>query len=256
MIKHKILYISRYVVIAMVLVTLFSGAGIVVGTVEQECVNVKMGVDREEYNCVNRSTKKNFSTFTDSANTDSLFQRADFRERVAESVRWQMKNYPESKLIDLYKNFFQDKFGPGHIIADTASAGAYLRRELTEVNGRSQRKYAEVTGWEGNFVRVDLAVIKENIIDYNRFFDAFIKSASLAKSPSVDEWRLEWREIESIVRQLFPDIPLINEDSKALETLLSQGKYVVHHSKDYADKYKPHYRLISRKNFLEVSHVR
>jgi len=222
-------------VIAMVLVTLFSGAGMVAGQTELE--RTTKGVNRKEYNCVNQSVKK----------TDSLYQRADFDERVAESVRWQMKNYPESRLIDLYKNFFQDKFGPGHIIADTASAGAYLRRELTEVNGRSQREYAEVTGWEGNFVRVDLAVIKDNIIDYNRFFDAFIKSASLAKSPSIEEWRLEWREIESVVRQMFPDIPFMNEDSKALETLLSQGKYVVHHSKDYADRYKPHYRLIHRK---------
>ncbi len=220
MIKHKILYISRYVVIAMVLVTLFSGAGIVTDT-------------------------------ADSANTDTLFQRADFRERVAESVRWQMKNYPESRLIDLYKNFFQDKFGPGHIIADTASAGAYLRRELAEVNGKSQHEYVEVTGWEGNYVRVDLAVIKDNIISYDLFFDAFIKSASLAKAPSVDDWQREWREIESIIKQLFPDIPYIKEDSKALETLLSQGKYVVHHSSEYADKYRPHYRLISRKTPLK-----
>jgi hypothetical protein len=214
-------------VIAMVLGTLFSGAS----TAE---------------NGAYRSNKKSCNTPVDSANNSALYQREDFRERVVESVRWQMKNYPESRLRDLYKNFFQDKFGPGHIVADTASAGAYLRRELAEVNGRSQCEYVEVTGWEGNFVRVDLAVIKENIIDYERFFDAFIKSTSLAKAPSVDEWRLEWREIESIVRQLFPDIPALNEDSKTLDTLLSQGKYIVHHSKDYADRYKPHYRLISR----------
>ena len=42
--------------------------------------------------------------------------KADFRERVVTCVRWQMDNYPESRLIDLYKNFFQDKFGPGHMI--------------------------------------------------------------------------------------------------------------------------------------------
>ena len=37
-----------------------------------------------------------------------------------------------------YKNFFQDKFGPGHIVSDTIAAGNYLRREMasyTETEG-------------------------------------------------------------------------------------------------------------------------
>ena len=51
------------------------------------------------------------------------------RQAVERVVKWQLENYPESRLTDLYKNFFQDKFGPGHMVADTASAGAYIRRE-------------------------------------------------------------------------------------------------------------------------------
>lgn len=51
------------------------------------------------------------------------------RQEVERVVKWQLENYPESRLTDLYKNFFQDKFGPGHMVADTASAGAYIRRE-------------------------------------------------------------------------------------------------------------------------------
>ena len=50
-------------------------------------------------------------------------------EAVERVVKWQLENYPELRLTDLYKNFFQDKFGPGHMVADTASAGAYIRRE-------------------------------------------------------------------------------------------------------------------------------
>jgi hypothetical protein len=53
-----------------------------------------------------------------------------FSKAVREAVSRQMKAYPKSTLADLYKNFFQDKFGPGHIIADTSSAGRYLRKEL------------------------------------------------------------------------------------------------------------------------------
>ena len=53
----------------------------------------------------------------------------DMRSRVESVVKRQLELYPQSRLIDLYKNFFQDKFGPGHMVADTASAGAYIRRE-------------------------------------------------------------------------------------------------------------------------------
>ena len=54
-----------------------------------------------------------------------------FERAVREAVTRQMAAYPQSTLKDLYKNFFQDRFGPGHIIADTA-AGSYLRWELFE----------------------------------------------------------------------------------------------------------------------------
>ena len=89
----------------------------------------------------------------------SATEKRDFEEAVRVAVSRQMQKYPKSTLKDLYKNFFQDKFGPGHIIGDTASAGNYLRRELasyTECTG----DIAEPTGWEGNFLRVNLSVIK------------------------------------------------------------------------------------------------
>ena len=157
-----------------------------------------------------------------------------------------MENYPKSRLLDLYKNFFQDKFGPGHMVADTASAGAYVRRELLAVKGRSQVDYVETTGWEGKFVRVDMALLKENIVDYSTFFDAFIKSTSQAEYPDIDKWNVEWKEIESIIRKIYPQIPLIDEDSAAIDKLLGSGNYAIHHSEEYSKAYDPHYRLISR----------
>ena len=81
----------------------------------------------------------------------SATEKKDFEKAVREAVSWQMQTYPKSTLKDLYKNFFQDKFGPGHIISDTTAAGNYLRRELasyTECTG----EIAEPTGWEGNFL--------------------------------------------------------------------------------------------------------
>ena len=86
----------------------------------------------------------------------------DFETEVKWAVRWQMQYYSKSRLIDLYKNFFQDKFGPGHMVADTASAGAYLRRELYEVRGQSQVQAAEKTGWEGRY-KIGRASCRERV---------------------------------------------------------------------------------------------
>lgn len=191
----------------------------------------------------------------------------DFERRVSERVVWQMDNYPESRLVDIYKNFFQDRFGPGHMIADSASAGAYLRSELLKVKGRSQVNLAEVTGWRGDYVRVDLSVITEGLVSYQVFFEAFMESARgirlpLAGKPegesakdsadkSIDDWEKEWKRIEKIAKDSYPDIPDFQKDSRFLDSLLNTGKYVVHHSDTYSKSYDPHYRLF-RKDVFET----
>ena len=202
----------------------------------------------------------------------------DFERRVSERVVWQMDNYPESRLRDLYKNFFQDRFGPGHMIADSASAGAYLRRELLMVKGPSQVNLTEVTGWRGDYVRIDLWVIKEGLVSYQAFLEAFMESAQGVRLPQDEksaevgaeetaevgvegqvvkqaedpeegwekEWKKEWKRIEKIAKNHYPDMPDFQKDSRFLDSLLIAGKYVVHHSDAYSKSYDPHYRLFRR----------
>ena len=105
----------------------------------------------------------------------------------------------------------------------------------------------ETTGWEGKFVRVDMVVLKDNIVSYPLFFDAFIRSTGEAEFPGIEQWSAEWKRIESIVRQLYPQIPMANEDSASIDKLLRGGNYAIHHSEEYGKAYNPHYRLISRK---------
>jgi len=40
-------------------------------------------------------------------------------QRFETAVLYESKYYPEARLRDIYKNFFQDPFGPGHLIPDT-----------------------------------------------------------------------------------------------------------------------------------------
>ncbi|MBN2572179.1 MAG: hypothetical protein JXA68_08635, partial [Ignavibacteriales bacterium] len=36
--------------------------------------------------------------------------------KIKNAIESELKHFPEATLIDIYKNFFQDEFGPGHII--------------------------------------------------------------------------------------------------------------------------------------------
>lgn len=178
----------------------------------------------------------------------SATEKKDFENAVRQAVARQLETYPKSTLKDLYKNFFQDKFGPGHIISDTTGAGNYLRRELasyTVVEGA----LAEPTGWEGNFYRVNLAVIKNNLIPYDRYFDAFVRSVNGIRPVPVPEWRKEWHRIEAVIRSMSLSLPDYENDKTEIEERLEKGEYVGHHSRVFEDTYSPHYRIISKEIF-------
>lgn len=172
-------------------------------------------------------------------------QETDIRQAVAE----QMRKYPKSTLRDLYKNFFQDNFGPGHLVNDTVAAGNYLRQELAESDS-FPGDYYEQTGYKGNFYRVNLSVIAEGIIAYDVYFDAFIRSVQSIRPMPVEEWKTEWARIESVIDSL--NLPLENyeADRREIHSLLDAGKYVMHHSAIFEQTYSPHYRIVGRDIFL------
>lgn len=167
------------------------------------------------------------------------------------SVDHHLVNYPKSTLKDLYKNYFQDKFGPGHIIADTAAAGAYLRKEISEMSPSRVKPHeiAEPTGWEGNYYRVDLSVITENRVPYKTFFDAFVKSVNSVEPPSLEAWKEEWKFIETVISAMNLSLPGYKADKETIERQLANNEYVGHHSTLFEESYSPHYRIISKEVF-------
>lgn len=43
-------------------------------------------------------------------------------DQVKHAIVHQLENYPASTLKDIYKNFFQDAFGPGHLMSNSSDA--------------------------------------------------------------------------------------------------------------------------------------
>ncbi|MDR1356371.1 MAG: hypothetical protein LBJ58_01730 [Tannerellaceae bacterium] len=168
-----------------------------------------------------------------------------FEATVRTAVNRQLRAYPESTLKDLYKNFFQDKFGPGHIIADTAGAGQYLRSELLSYEN-IEGETAEPTGREGNFYRVNLSVLKTGQVPYEVYFDAFIRSVEGIQPPSVKEWEREWERIEAVIASMRLGLPDYEADRGEIAERFAQGEFAGHHSSRFEASYSPHYRIISK----------
>lgn len=169
-------------------------------------------------------------------------------QQIREAVERQMAAYPRSSLRDLYKNFFQDRFGPGHIIHDTVSAGAYLREELAS-RELFQGAYYEPTGYMGNFYRVNLSVIRERLVDYQTYFDVFVRSVNGIQPISVQEWRKEWKLINGVISDMDLNLDNYTQDSLAIAQMLEEGKYIMHHSQTFNETYDLHYRIIDKELF-------
>ena len=173
----------------------------------------------------------------------SLFGQSIDTIAMHSAIERQMATYPESTLQDIYKSFYQEHFGPGHIISDTASARRYLMRELSEM-GKTASPYFEPTGSQGDYVRVYLSAIADSLITAEQLLDAFVRSANLWQEPTVS-WMEKWETIVSIIQAnkielegFETDLPLLTE--------AAQNNQAVHHSRRYNEAYHPHYRIVER----------
>ena len=176
----------------------------------------------------------------------SLFGQSIDTLAVRSAIERQLVTYPESTLQDIYKSFYQEHFGPGHIISDTASARHYLMRELSEV-GTTQSPYYEPTGSQGDYIRVYLSAVADSLITAEQLLDALIRSANSRQEPTVS-WLEKWEAIVSIIQAnkmeiegFETDLPLLNEAAR--------NNQAVHHSQPFNEAYHPHYRIVERSIF-------
>ena len=173
----------------------------------------------------------------------SLFGQSIDTALMRSAIERQLATYPESTLQDIYKSFYQEHFGPGHIISDTAPARRYLMKELSEMEG-TQSPYFEPTGSQGDYVRVYLSAVADSLIIAEQLLDALVRSANSWQEPSVS-WSEKWHAIVSLIQAnkmeiegFEADLPLLNEAAR--------NNQAVHHSLRYNEAYHPHYRIVER----------
>ena len=180
----------------------------------------------------------------------SLFNEHEAAQFVASFL----EHYPKATLQDIYKGAFQDWFGPAHILTDRQAVERYILVEMKTMEAAAERvvpeRGYEPCSWRANFFRVDLSVIANGKVPVNDFVDAFMESAAAMDTTQTAAWQEEWTAMQKAVRRVSPLMQGFATDSAAIAHLLSQGKYVMHHSRMFNEEYHPHYRII-RKDVFE-----
>ena len=161
-----------------------------------------------------------------------------------------LKQYPQARLLDIYKSCFQDYMGAEHLVSDTSSARSYLEYEISTTSADDLMPwYYEPCGTEGKHVRVSLRAVHEGIITTDELLDAFVESANTSAHPSIEEWAERWHEMISRIDQMNLEIKDYESDKLFIKELLSKGEYSISHSPDYREAYSPHYRIVERSIF-------
>ena len=165
--------------------------------------------------------------------------------QLRQAIEHQLAVYPQSTLQDVYKAFYQEHFGPEHMITDTAAVRKYLDHELTVMGDERGALYYEPIGLEGNYVRVYLKAVKDNLITAQELLQAFLDSAAARQEPDV-EWAAKWNTIVEVIDAIKPGFGDSERDLLHKASLENQA---VHHSRAYNAAYHPHYRIIHRNIF-------
>ena len=162
------------------------------------------------------------------------------------SIDRQLQDFPQSRLQDIYKSFYQSYFGAEHLITDTMSVRAYLREEIAVATTDTvANPYYEPTGANRQFVRVYLRCITENYITEQQLFDAFLHSAQ--PEQRMETWHRLWLgEIVPAAREAGLDFSQEELDGLTNASRLNRA---VRHSDDYRNAYHPHYRIVERHVF-------
>ena len=162
----------------------------------------------------------------------------------------QIRNHPNQTLQDVYKSCYQDEYGPGHLISNESSAINSLLQEINTI----EKDYTPITLFEktgiyGNYLRVDLTLVRDGVIPFFVLFRALTISATIGGQKSDENWSTIWSEIVEEVKNAELKFENFEADLENLERISKSEDKVVHHSEMYENIYHPHYRIIEKNAF-------
>jgi hypothetical protein len=177
-----------------------------------------------------------------------FFPQNNDEAAIRNFIREELKYYPEAHLRDIYKNYFQDAYGPGHIIPDTSIAGAYLDEELKNAVWKDTLLW-QALGTNHDYYRINLILVKNGRIPRSVMLEGLRESVPLARKPDIESWKKEWNSVVEVIGKMGLHFPEMQADKETIRELLDSGDVVMHHSRHYRETYHPHYRIVHKSVF-------
>ncbi len=160
-------------------------------------------------------------------------------------IKIHLMHYPDMQADDIYKMVYQGVMGPGHLGTDFQKILNYLNGEMSQIEAVSQTKLIENISPDSSYIRINLKRFKYDGLSSDKLAAIITKSARNSPDnpePFIDIWTGIAKRVEngklSIDRDTF---------SKFNQYIIENNYPVIHHSKDYIEKYSPSYRVVSRK---------
>ena len=178
----------------------------------------------------------------------------ELKLKIKNLILAEYERHPEAALVDYYKMFFQGTFGPAHLLSNKEKAFAYLKNEV-ENNTEYEDFFWQDVSYFNRFFRINLRIVKENIISAEEFFQLFSESTKLKKKISANEWKREWGKILNLILELKLPLKNLEPDMELLANAFRENKYLFRHSKIYNRIYHPHYRIIGEKQFKKIAKI-
>jgi len=165
-------------------------------------------------------------------------------DEVFSAIKQMQERYPKITLCDIYKSFYQDRFGPGHIIESKEKAEGYLMKEMKNTEELSVE--IEPTGAKGNFVRVDIFFIQMGLIDKDAYIKHLMNSVVETDSTDIRQWLMDWNYVIKVIERRGLKIENYKEDMEFIRQRMENGIYEMNHSEQFNKLYHPHYRIFRR----------
>lgn len=158
-----------------------------------------------------------------------------------------VSRYPLAQIEDLYKLAHQAALGSEHAVESIDTAMDWLTREIDEMGTAPEEPMLDPISGDGQILRIHLQPYITSGADPEILLNAFLQTAN--NFPGSTEklsryWMTTTRLAEEEAIQFTPD---------ELRTYFTRMKSLnfpaVHHSPQYLDSYKPHYRVVAQ-NYL------
>ena len=153
-------------------------------------------------------------------------------------LRQHASKYPLMQPTDAVKLLYQNEFGGGHLIRDTASCRAYLRREYLQTERSEQwPKYEQI----GNgLVRVHLSAVPAEELD--ALGEAFLRSAAIHRG-ELESFLKKLELLRKVCAEGVFSFDMTQLDAY-LKAYAQAGYPMVSHSDAYREAYHPAYRIV------------